>query len=211
MRTGLFGGTFDPPHAGHLIVAQDAALALGLDRILFVPAARPPHKPDAAVTDARLRAEMIDLAVAGDPRFSCDRIELDRDGPSFTVETLRLLHQREPATEWTLFMGADQYAEFETWREPEAIRGLARLAVLARGGAVPGERAGGPGSAARPAVTELKGRDVKVEVTRIDISSTAIRARVAAGLPIRYLVPPRVEAFIHEHRLYSRNGRDAAG
>jgi nicotinate-nucleotide adenylyltransferase len=196
VKTGIFGGTFDPPHLGHLIVAQDAALALGLDRILFIPAAQPPHKQDVVVSAADLRARMLALAVNGDDRFAVDELELERAGPSYTVDTLRALTTRDPDAEWTLLMGVDQYAEFDAWREPGAIRRLARLAVLTRGGG---------------AVVALPGEDVQVEVSRIDISSTLIRARVAAGLPIRYLVPAAVESFIFERQLYRRNGAVVTG
>jgi nicotinate-nucleotide adenylyltransferase len=217
VNVGVFGGTFDPPHVGHLIVAQDAALALELDRILFVPAGSPPHKLDAAVTDAALRAEMLQLAIGDDRRFAVDAVELERPGPSFTVETLRLLRERVPAAGWTLFMGADQYAEFGTWREPDQIRRLARIAVLTRSGAAlpqPVDPGAGPAQgrvAGRGGVTAIADGIVQVDVTRIDISATEIRRRVAAGQPIRYLVPAAVEDFIHERRLYSRNGPVSAG
>jgi nicotinate-nucleotide adenylyltransferase len=205
VNVGLFGGTFDPPHTGHLIVAQDAALALGLDRILFVPAARPPHKTGTVVSPAPLRLAMLELAVGGDPRFVIDRTELERSGPSFTVDTLRTLAGAWPGTALTLLIGADQYAEFGTWREPDTIRQLARVAVLDRGPGTGG--APGPAPAARP----LGDGVVAVSVTRIDVSSTEVRRRVAAGLPIRYLVPAAVEQFIVDHRLYGRNGASVPG
>jgi len=218
MRVGIFGGTFDPPHVGHLIVAQDAALALRLDRILFVPAARPPHKRATDVTAARLRAEMLARAIEGDGRFGMDRLELDRPGASYTVDTLRELSGRAPDTRWTLLIGADQYEEFATWRDPEDIRRLARVAVLMRGGS-PGASDDTHAAARRPSATEsarpsargIEGRDVAVDVTRIDVSATAVRQRVAAGLPIRYMVPRAVEEFIFEHRLYVRNGTPVTG
>lgn len=214
MNIGLFGGTFDPPHTGHLIVAQDAALALGLDRILFIPAAQPPHKRDAVVSGPELRSRMVELAIDGDVRFALDRLELGRHGASFTVDTLRSLHESRPDAQWTLLMGADQYAEFDTWREPAEIRRLARLGVLTRSGtdgASAGSRGGEAGAAGHVAVAELSDGVVAVEVIRIDISSTAIRARVAAGRSIRYLVPAAVERFIFERRLYSRNGPEVTG
>jgi nicotinate-nucleotide adenylyltransferase len=198
VRIGIFGGTFDPPHLGHLIVAQDAALALGLDRILFVPAARPPHKARGAVSAPDLRARMLELATAGDARFGVDRLELARSGASYTVDTLRELRGRQPDAEWTLLMGVDQYAELSTWREPDEIRRLARLGIMARAGSGAGIGVAEDGA-------------TFVEVTRIDISSTAVRARVAAGRPIRYLVPDAVERFIFEQRLYSRNGPEVTG
>jgi nicotinate-nucleotide adenylyltransferase len=208
VRTGIFGGTFDPPHVGHLIVAQDAALALGLDRILFIPAAQPPHKQGQAVSAPELRAAMTDLAITGDERFVVDRRELDRAGPSYTADTLRELAAHEPGTDWTLLMGVDQYAEFGTWRAPEEIRTLARLAVLTRPGV-----AGAGGRPVPPCgeTRELPDGAVEVGVTRIDISSTDIRHRVASGLPIRYLVPGAVADFIFERRLYCRNGPAVAG
>jgi len=187
VKVGVFGGTFDPPHTGHLIVAQDAAMALGLDRVLFVPAARPPHKQDIVVSPATVRARMLELALAGDDRFSMDTLELDRTGPSYTVDTLVQLRDRMPDVQWSLLLGADQYAELDSWREPERIRTLAEIAVLMRAGNIGGTLGHGV---------------VSVQVTRIDISATAIRSRVAAGLPIRYLVPPAVEAFIEENGLY---------
>jgi nicotinate-nucleotide adenylyltransferase len=210
VKLGLFGGTFDPPHYGHLIVAQDAALALGLDRILFVPAAVPPHKMEAAVTPAVSRLRMLELATADDPRFGIETVELDREGPSFTVDTLRSLRKAHPADELVLLVGADQFAEFSTWREPDEIRRLAGLAVLSRAGSVPAGRAAGTTEPA-PGVVELDGGAVAVAVTRIDISSTMVRGRVAAGLPVRYLVPVAVEQYIAEHRLYGRNGPTVPG
>ena len=203
MRLGLFGGTFDPPHTGHLIAAQDAALALRLDRVLFVPAALPPHKQHRTVTPAPYRLRMLTLALGADARFALDALELERPGPSYTVDSLRELRDRLPG-EWTLLLGADQYAEFGTWREPEEVRRLATIGVLERGGAP-----------ARPApaavVQEEPDGVVRVAVTRVDISSTAIRQRVSAGVSIRYLVPAGVEAFIAETGLYARNGTSAAG
>lgn len=216
INIGLFGGTFDPPHVGHLIVAQDAVLALGLDRILFVPAASPPHKQGAVLTEARVRARMLALAIDADERFYMDTLELERPGASYTVDTLRALVERQRGVRWTLLMGADQYEEFDTWREPAEIRRLARVAVLTRGGgcgAVAGAGAAAAGNAGidvadagRQAARALPNGDVAVDVTRIDVSATAVRARVAAGLPIRYLVPPAVDEFIFEQRLYVRNG-----
>jgi nicotinate-nucleotide adenylyltransferase len=205
VRTGIFGGTFDPPHIGHLIVAQDAALALELDLVLFVPAADPPHKRGVPVTAAALRLRMLELAVAGDPRFRIEPLELDRPGPSWTVDTLRALAAREPDTRWSLLLGMDQFVDFASWREADVIRSLAGLAVLGRGGA--GAAAGGGRDLVRP----LGPGAVEVAVPRIDISSTMIRERVAAGRPIRYLVPGAVERFIFENGLYAGPAPDGRG
>ncbi|HYZ90384.1 MAG TPA: nicotinate-nucleotide adenylyltransferase [Myxococcales bacterium] len=203
MRFGLFGGTFDPPHTGHLIAAQDAALALGLDRVLFVPAAVPPHKQHRTITPAEFRLQMLALALSDDTRFTLDPVELERPGPSYTVDTLRELRRRLPG-EWTLLLGADQYAEFATWREPEEVLRLATVGVLERAGTLP---------RSAPSTVPAEARDgvVRVSVTRVDISSTAIRQRVAAGVSIRYLVPHEVETFIAETGLYLRNGTSQTG
>jgi nicotinate-nucleotide adenylyltransferase len=189
VRLGLFGGTFDPPHTGHLIVAQDAHSALELDRVIFVPARVPPHKRAQEITAASLRLEMLEAAIAGNPHFAVDDLELKREGPSYTVDTLRALHGRDPDAELFLLMGADQYADLSTWHEAEAIPRLAHVVVLARQG-------------------EKPPHDVTAaDVTRIDISATEIRRRVAAGRPIRYLVPEAVEAVIRRERLYLTGGR----
>jgi nicotinate-nucleotide adenylyltransferase len=187
-RIGIFGGTFDPPHIGHLIVAQDAWAALGLDRVLFVPAAAPPHKADRVITPAALRLELLRAAVAGDPRFEVSDLELRRAGPSYTVDTLRELHRLYPGTELFFLLGVDQFRDLHTWREPAEVARLATLVVVARGGE-PVEP--------RP---DLSYR--LLEATRIDISATAIRERVRMGDPIRYLVPDGVAAAIGREGLY---------
>ncbi|MGH7483144.1 MAG: nicotinate (nicotinamide) nucleotide adenylyltransferase, partial [Longimicrobiales bacterium] len=134
MRMGVFGGTFDPPHIAHRIVAQDALEALGLDRVLFVPASVPPHKRDRPRTAAPIRLEMLRALLDDDARFEISTLELDRDGPSYTVDTLRALRRDRPGTALHLLIGADQWREFESWREPGAIEELARVCVLGRAG-----------------------------------------------------------------------------
>jgi nicotinate-nucleotide adenylyltransferase len=168
------------------VAAQDALGALDLDRVVLVPAAVPPHKLDRPITPGRIRLELLRAAVEGDARFEVDDVELRREGPSWTVDTLRALRECRPGAELFLLMGTDQFAELETWREPDEIRRLASIAVLARAGAAV------PADADRTAV----------DVTRIDITSTEIRRRVAAGLPIRFLVPEPVEALIRRYGLY---------
>lgn len=183
MRTGLLGGSFDPIHHGHLILARAAREELGLDRILFLPAAASPHKADSAPATARDRLAMVRLATGHEPGFETSDLELLRPPPSYTVETLRELRTHHPADEFTLLIGADHVARFGTWREPEEIRRLARLAVL--------DRAGHETEHGWPVVRRL-----------VDISSTEIRARVAAGRSIRYLTPDRVCDYIAAHGLY---------
>lgn len=190
VRIGVFGGTFDPPHLGHLIVAQDAWLALGLERVVFVPAASPPHKAHRVITPAALRLELLRAAVAGDPRFEVSDLELRRAGPSYTVDTLRELRGAYPGASLYFLMGVDQFRELHTWREPEEVARLARLVVIGRGG----ESGGLPATGDFP--------HLLLEATRIDLSATEIRARVAAGEPIRYLVPAAVEALIEREGLY---------
>lgn len=189
MRVGVFGGSFDPPHLGHLIVAADAYSALRLDHVLWVPAAMQPHKRARVRTPAEIRLEMVRAAIAGDDRFVVDDRELRRAGPSYTADTLGELTAAAPGVEWFLLIGADAYAELPTWHRPGEIVSLARVAVLARAGEIGG--AAGAEFAA-----------LRVPVTRIDVSATEVRRRVACGESIRYLVPEAVRAIIERERLY---------
>lgn len=183
MRLGIFGGSFDPIHHGHLILARAALEELGLDRILFIPANLSPHKTQTKPATAQDRLAMLQLAVWGEPRFeSCDT-ELHRPPPSYTVETLRELKSRRADDEFTLLIGADNVAKFDTWHEPDAIRRLAKIAVL--------DRAGHMAPQEWPVVRRL-----------VDISSTDIRARTAAGRSIRYLTPDAVCDYIAVQGLY---------
>src|SRR5690606_3421210 len=220
VRLGVFGGTFDPPHIGHLIVAQDAALALALDRVLFVPAGTPPHKRDRQLSPAAARLAMVQAAIAGNDRFGLDPWELEQPGPSYTLETLRYLRRQYPDAELWLLIGSDQWAEFATWRAPEGILAMARVGVIARAGdqiltadgaesaelnpgggeptAVYAERSGSQGLQAYV----VQGRVAAVNATRIDISSSEIRRRVGLGESIRYLVPDPVIEIIFREQLY---------
>lgn len=185
LRLGLFGGSFDPPHLGHLVVAQDVMEALGLDRLLFVPARNPPHKQDRSLAPAPLRLEMIRALVAEDDRFGVSEVELGRSGPSFTADTLRHYRELNPQAELFFIMGADQALTLESWHQPRVVEELATLVVMARQGKDP-----------------PPGDFVWAPVTRVDISSSAIRARVREGRPIRYLVPEAVREIIQSNRLY---------
>jgi nicotinate-nucleotide adenylyltransferase len=184
---GLLGGSFDPVHHGHLIVGQVAAEALGLDELRFVPAREQPFKQGRHGAPAAARAAMLDLALAGTPGFAVERVELDRPGPSYTVETLSALLARHPGAELTLLLGADAAAELGAWHRAEELPGLARIVVFGR-----------PGLAIPPSPL-ISGT---VEVPAIEISATEIRRRVAAGLPIRYWVPDAVAEYVARHRLY---------
>jgi nicotinate-nucleotide adenylyltransferase len=191
VRLGVYGGAFDPPHLGHLVAASEACDALELDRMLWIPSAVHPLK--AVGTAAALRLEMVRAAVAGDPRFQADDLELRRRGPSYTVDTLRALRGREPGAALFFVTGADNLAEMPRWREPDEIARLATLAVVSRAGDAL------PADAPYPAVA--------VAVTRVDVSSTEVRRRVAAGASIRYLVPDAVRAVIERERLYRGHSR----
>ena len=184
---GLFGGSFDPIHHGHLIVASAVAEALGLDQLRFMPASEQPLKAGEHHGAAADRAAMVELAIAGTPGFALERAELERPGPSYTVDTLRILRAREPATQFVVLLGADAAAELHRWREPEALMQLARVAVMTRPGAAAGT---GPG------IWRV------VPVPAIEISATAVRERVRTGRPVRYWVPDLVADYIAMHRLY---------
>ena len=182
----LFGGSFDPVHVGHLIVAEAAADQLDA-AVRFVPAREQPFKRAAHGATAEQRAAMLDLAVAGNPRLSVDRIELTLPSPSYTIRTLQALARREPGNRFTLLLGADAAQELSSWHEVEALPGLAELAVFARpGAAVPRHRL----------IRRV------LEVPGVEVSATLVRERVRRGLSIRYLVPDAVRDYIVARGLY---------
>lgn len=205
MRTGILGGTFNPPHVGHLVCAQEALDQLGLDRVTLMPARTPPHKevPDDPGADVRL--QLCALAVAGDERLVVSDLELGREAPSYTVDTLRALHDDRPGDELTFIVGADMALSLATWREPEEVLRLARLAVTERDGARREE------IAAAVAPLHDGSRMTFFDMPRLDISSTALRARVAEGRPIRYLVPDAVAAEVAARGLYRPGAVSATG
>jgi nicotinate-nucleotide adenylyltransferase len=182
----LFGGSFDPVHLGHLIVAEAVADALGMT-VRFLPAREQPFKRSAQGATPEQRAAMLEAAIAGNPRFRLERIELELPGPSYTVRTLRALAQREPGNRFTLLVGGDVVRELPSWHEADALPGLADLVVFARPGA--------PLPSSIPV-----GRTVTVP--GVDISGTDVRNRVAHGRSIRYLVPDAVREYIATHGLY---------
>lgn len=188
----MFGGTFDPPHVGHLIVAREALEQLDLDAIWFVPAHRSPFKAEADSSDPEARFDMVARAIEDDVDFEVSRVEIDREAPSYMVDTLRLLTDAEPAAQFTLLLGADQWTSFDRWRDPSGIAAQARIAVMARDG-VDGSHA-----AAAQAVPWIE-----VPVSRIDISSSTVRKRVAAGRSVRHMIPEAVRAFIESKELYT--------
>jgi nicotinate-nucleotide adenylyltransferase len=202
-RTGLLGGTFNPPHVGHMLCAQEALTGLGLDRVLLIPVHTPPHKELEDEPGVEHRLALCRLAAAGAEAIEVSSLEADRPGPSFTIDTLRKLHERDPGNELTFILGADQASGLPGWREPAAILELAELGVAGREGVRDSDVLERlevlPGAAARVRFFSMP---------RIDVSSSMIRARVAEGLPLRWLVPDAVAAYIAEHGLY-RAGRQA--
>jgi nicotinate-nucleotide adenylyltransferase len=202
VRVGLLGGTFNPPHLGHLVCAQEAYLQLGLERVLIVPAGVPPHKQVDDEPGARHRLELSRLAIAGDERFELCELEIERPGPSYTVDTLQELYSHMPDSELVLIVGADVAGGFPGWREPDRILSLAHLAVAERPGTdrAEVERALAPVSGG--------GRVRFFDMPEIGVSSTMLRERVRAGESTRYLMPRAVRAYIDQHDLY-RGGSDS--
>lgn len=195
MRVGLLGGTFNPPHIGHLVCAAQALAQLALDRVLFVPVHEPPHKGVEADPGVEHRVELCRRAVAGEERLDVSLVDAEVPGPSWTVDTLRRLHERCPGDELTFLVGGDMALALPTWREPEAILELAELGVAEREGV------------RRADIAErLSGLPVHrirfFDMPRLDISSSLIRRYVATGRPIRHLVPDGVAAYVEQAGLY---------
>lgn len=191
VKIGVFGGTFDPPHLGHRIVAADVAEALGLDRLLWIPSGIPPHKRDEEITAAPLRVEMVRQTIEDDPVMRLSTLEVDRAGPSYTVDTIRRLLADHPGCEIFLIVGSDQFAVFDRWKEPDAIADACEIVVLRRPGVEPFDASGESEFAHR-----------SVEVRQVDLSSTEVRDRVASGRPIRHLVRDGVFRTIEREGLY---------
>ena len=184
-RLGMLGGTFDPLHVGHLVVAQDVVEELELDRLLVVPAARPPHRE--AFLPGALRLELVREAFDGDPRIEVSDLEMRREGPSYTVDTLSEIRSRREPEVLFCVMGVDQLRELPTWHEPGRIAELATVAVMSRRGELPEPGEAGAGIDFLP-----------VPVTRIDVSASRIRERLADGRPVRYLVPEAVRGRVEQ-------------
>ncbi len=197
VRIGLLGGTFDPPHYGHLLMADTARAQLRLDSVLFAPAGQPPHKPDRPISPVHHRLAMLQRAIADEPTFQLSTVDVDRPGPHYTVDTLTLLRQNYAQAWLYLIVGSDSLADLPGWRQPGRILQLAHLAVMPR-----------PGSTdLRPADLKDRGLEAEPEVEwlagpAVAISSTALRRRVSRGLPLRYLLPPAVADYIQQNELY---------
>jgi nicotinate-nucleotide adenylyltransferase len=209
VRLGIFGGTFDPPHVGHLLAASDALEHLALDRLIFVPAAVQPLKTGRTTAEGADRLAMVQLTVGDDPRFDSDAVELDREGLSYTVDTLREFARRFPSAERYFLVGADVLSTFAKWRDPQTVLDLATLAVLTRRAEPDAELSGSPGGVgqsnspeSRPLSDALTRRSTVVPTRRIDVSSTEIRERVRSGRSIHGFVTDAVAGYISSHGLY---------
>jgi len=193
---GVLGSAFNPPHLGHLALAQEALWQLGLDEVILVPTGTAPHKRIADDPGREERMAMTRLAAADDSRFSVSALEVEREGPSYTYETLGLLAEERPETELVFVMGADAAVGLESWREPERVVGLARLAVARRAGVSDTE------VAAVMRSLGADGRATMLEMPQFGVSSSAVRERASQGRPLRYLVPEPVARFIEEKGIY---------
>jgi nicotinate-nucleotide adenylyltransferase len=200
LRVGILGGAFNPPHLGHLVCAQEALVQLELDKVVFVPVGVAPHRTLDDDPGPEVRLEMVELAIADDEHFTTSRIEMDREGPSYTADTLEQLREESPEDELFLILGGDQAAALASWHEPEKVLERATLAVFERL------------SWGRNAIVIKIGRMPGAERVRyldmplIQVSSSAIRRRVREGVPIRYLVLDKVVEYIATHELYGGQG-----
>jgi nicotinate-nucleotide adenylyltransferase len=201
MRLGIFGGTFDPVHYGHLLLAECCREQCGLDEVRFLPAAVPPHKPDRELAPAEHRVAMLELAIAGHPAFAVCRYEIDRGGVSYTFETLEHFHREEPAGELFFLLGADMLLDLPNWRRPERILELALPLAARRPGTVELDFAGLAPFAPPERIAQIRAH--RIEMPQIDICSSDIRRRAAAGSSLRYRTPRAVEKYIETQGLYS--------
>ncbi len=197
-RLGLLGGTFDPLHIGHLILASVAAEALALDAVWFVPAADPPHKQGRPVTPASHRVAMVALGIAGNPRFALSRIDVDRPGPHYSADMVALAQQQAPQATIFFLLGSDSLADLPTWHRPDLLLARCQLAVYRRPSA-PVDM-----MALEARLPGLTGHVIWIDGPGVNLSASAIRERLQSGHSIRYLVPETVRTYIDTHHLYAR-------
>lgn len=197
-RLGIMGGTFDPIHYGHMVAAETARIELGLEAVLFIPTGIPPHKIDHQVTDARLRLEMVEMSIRSNTHFKVSAMEIEREGPTYTIDTLRTLHQLLPEKELFFITGADALRDLFTWHEPEEIVKLAKIIGASR----PGYNSQELSAGIYQQYPFTRDRISLLEVPALAISSTDIRARVRNHKSIRYLLPDEVRLFIKTNQIY---------
>jgi nicotinate-nucleotide adenylyltransferase len=199
-RIGVIGGTFDPIHYGHLAAAEEARVKVELEKVMFVVAGLPPHKMDEEVTPVEHRLAMVELGIASNPFFEISRVDVDRPGPSYTVDTISILREQSGGeAEFFFVMGLDSLVELPSWHEPHRLIQLCRLIAVKRPGFqvdLARLEASVPGISARLEI---------IDMPEVDISSTDLQRRVREGLPIKYQVPDKVEKYIEEHRVYRRS------
>jgi nicotinate-nucleotide adenylyltransferase len=196
LRVGIFGGAFNPPHIGHMVCAQEALVQLELEKVVFMPLGQAPHRDLEGDPGAEVRFELVGQALGDDARFEVSRVEIDRSGPSYTADTLRELAKKGPDDELFLILGGDQAAALPRWHEPEAVLSLATVAVVERSNW--SRNAIGITLGRMPGAERIRYLDMPI----IQVSSSTIRRRLAAGQPIRYLVPDKVASYIADNELY---------
>jgi nicotinate-nucleotide adenylyltransferase len=195
-RIGIIGGTFDPIHIGHLVIAEEALTELQLEKVIFIPAGNPPHKPNEPITDAAYRLAMTKLAISGNPAFEVSTIEMERKGPSYTVDTIEELRATfGEDVDLFFIMGVDSVLEIPTWHQPGRILSMCIVAAATRPGC-------NESKARQVLPVDFLDRIVFLRTPGVDISSTELRNRIALGKSIRYLVPHSVEDYIHNNKLY---------
>ena len=203
MRLGILGGTFDPIHIGHLILAEEAWYQLGLEKVLLVPAADPPHKQGRRLSSVEHRVKMIELSIADNPHFELSRIDVDRPGPHYTLDMVKLhLEQYGPGTDLYFLMGLDSLADLPNWHEPTQLVELCNLVALSR------PDSGFDWDKLEEELPSVRWRVIFLPMPELQIASSMIQQRVRQGRPLRYQVLPQVEAYIHEHNLYRRDWED---
>jgi nicotinate-nucleotide adenylyltransferase len=195
---GVFGGTFDPPHFGHLVIAEEARVRLGLRQVLFLPAGQPPHKPERVISPVAHRLAMVLLAIAGNPGFRISRLDVDRPGPCFTADLLDLLQaELGSSADLHFIVGMDSLSDFLSWHEPARVLRAAHLVAATRPGYTSDL------SEIEDVIPGATSRIILLEAPALEISSTDLQARVRGGLPIRYQAPDAVARYIRQHRLYA--------
>ena len=196
MKIGILGGTFDPPHIGHLIVAEQACAQMQLDEVWFAPAGQPPHKRDRPVTEAEHRVAMVRLAIADNPCFKLCLTDVERPGPHYSTDLMQLLREQQPHNQWYFVVGEDSLADLPNWHDPRQFVQLATLAVAHRPGYQPDL------AVLEQTIPGLSQRVAWVNSPLVYVSSSDLRAQARQGLPLRYVVPDGIAAYVQAHRLY---------